>query len=157
MVRTEKTLHLNGVCQVVYLKACEEDRMEGTILVVDDNLFYGQLIAYTLSRRTSYRIQCIQTGFQALTVVKNIIPILFLLNYQLPDMTGIALYDQLHIMEGRTLIPALLLSADLPDQKLEEQLVARKIIGISKPCHMDHLLTTINTLVVKHSREPVRN
>lgn len=127
--------------------------MEETILVIDDNLFYGQLIAHTLSHNTSYRTRHVQTGSQALTVAKSITPILFLLDYELPDMNGIQLYDQLREIEGRAQVPAILLSANLPNRELEEQLAGRKMIGISKPCQVSLLLLTIELLVAKYSYE----
>ena len=128
--------------------------MEETILVIDDNLFYGQLIAYMVSRNTPYHTRCVQTGSQALTAAKSITPILFLLDYELPDMNGIELYDQLCEIEGRALVPAILLSANLPDRSLEEQLAGRKMIGISKPCQLSLLLLTIELLVAKYNYKP---
>ncbi len=127
--------------------------MEGIILVIDDNLFYSQLIAHALSRNTPYHTQCVQTGSQALAFAKSIVPILFLLDYQLPDTNGIALYDQLHKIDGRAVVPAILLSANLPDQELEEQLAGRQMIGISKPCQVSHLLLTIELLMMKYSQK----
>jgi CheY-like chemotaxis protein len=89
--------------------------MEGFILVVDDTPFYGKLIVSLLSSKTSYQIQLVEMGHDALNAATGIIPLLFLLDYRLPDMTGIELYDQLHKREGREMVPAIMVSADLSD------------------------------------------
>ncbi len=123
--------------------------MEQIILLVEDTPFYGALLLYFLSHQTPYETRLAQTGCQALTMSKEIVPLLFLLDYRLPDMTGIALYDQLHKGEGQELVPALLLSADLPNQRLEEQLTLRHIPGMSKPFKIDDLLLLIEQLIKK--------
>ena len=125
--------------------------MEGFILIVDDNPFYGKLIVYILSHQTPYQIQLVETGFHALNAAKKITPLLFLLDYQLPDMTGIELYDQLHKREGREMVPAIMVSANLPDQKLEKRLLARRMTGMSKPFDTRKLLLAIDLVIAKQS------
>jgi DNA-binding response OmpR family regulator len=128
---------------------CEEDGMEKIILVVEDTPFYGTLLVYVLSHQALYQTRLVQTGRQALLLAREIIPLLFLLDYRLPDMTGLALFDQLHRGAGQEMVPALLLSADLPNRELEAQLSFRKIRGMSKPFKTDDLLLTIEQLVRK--------
>ncbi|MBV9232279.1 MAG: response regulator [Chloroflexi bacterium] len=124
------------------------DDMEGIILVVDDDPLYGKLLASLLLRNTPHQVWVVQTGNQALKAAQEITPILLLLDYQLPDMTGIKLYDLLHEIAGQESVPAIMLSADLPNQELEELLLARKMIGMNKLFDPKHLLQAIDRAIV---------
>lgn len=126
--------------------------MESFILFVDDDSFYGKLIVSLLLHKTPYHIQLAETGFDALNTALEITPLLFLLDYRLPDMTGIELYDQLHKREGWEKVPAIMVSADLPDQKLEKHLLARGMTGMSKPFDTRNLLLTIDLVLAKHDK-----
>ena len=121
--------------------------MEQSILLVEDTPFYGLLVLAFLSRNGHYQTRWAQTGGQALLLAKESVPLLFLLDYRLPDMTGIALYDQLHKLDGRESVPALLLSADFPNKELEERLALRGIDGMSKVFTTEALLLSIERLI----------
>jgi len=62
-------------------------------------------------------------------------PDLLLLDYQLPDMTGLQLYDRLHAQKAFRHLPAILLSATLPHLELEK----RHLIGLYKPFRVAEL------------------
>lgn len=121
--------------------------MEQSILLIEDTPFYGLLVLAFLSRNGHYQTRWAQTGGQALLLAKESVPLLFLLDYRLPDMTGIALYDQLHTLDGRERVPALLLSADFPNKELEERLALRGIGGMSKVFTTEALLLSIERLI----------
>jgi CheY-like chemotaxis protein len=123
--------------------------MENAILVVEDDIFYGKLLVSILSYSTSYQIQLVQTGTQALNIAQEISPILLLLDYQLPDMTGIKLYDQFHKIAGQERVPAIMLSSELPNQELEEQLLAREMVGMNKIFRAEYLLEAIDKAVIR--------
>ena len=125
--------------------------MEDTILVVDDDPFYGNLLVSILSRNMLYQMRVVQTGSQALKVAQEITPILLLLDYQLPDMTGIKLYDQLHDIAGWELVPAIMLSSELPNQELEEQLLLRDMIGMNKLLNIEYFLQAIERAVTRRA------
>jgi CheY-like chemotaxis protein len=76
---------------------------------------------------------------QALQVARSIKPDLFILNYHLPEINGIELYDQLHMIKGLKHVPAIMVSVDLPEQEVEQ----RKIVGLKKPFEMNELLDAI--------------
>lgn len=124
--------------------------MEGTILFVEDHLFSARLTIHLLEQRMSYHLWWVQTGLEAERVTKTMNPVLFLLDYRLPDCTGLQLADRLHALAGRETIPILLLSADLPDEDLEDQLHVRQISGMRKPFVSEELVKTISWLVQSH-------
>jgi CheY-like chemotaxis protein len=94
-------------------------------------------------QETPYQAMLVADGFQAIKAVTNIRPSLFILDYQLPRMNGIELYDQLHSTRGLEHIPAMVISARLPRQEIEK----RKIIAMSKPLELDDFLNTIEKLL----------
>jgi CheY-like chemotaxis protein len=82
-------------------------------------------------------------GFQCLKAVTSIKPNLFILDYHLPSMNGIELYDQLHAKKELEHVPAVVISAQLPRKDIEK----RDIIGMNKPLELDELLHTIEGLL----------
>ncbi len=118
--------------------------MAGTILVVDDNAMFGALSVHVLTRGTPYNVRWVQTGKKALEANRETTFVLFILDYHLPDTTGLELADHLHQLPGRETIPTILLSAAYPCAELEAPLAIRNIAGMSKPFHPDLLLQLIN-------------
>lgn len=129
--------------------------MEQSILLVEDTPFYSRLIAYLLSQQGLYQSCWAQTGSQAVLFAEQRVRLLFLLDYRLPDMTGIVLYDQLHTLAKREMVLALLLSAEFPSRELEEQVARRNIGGMRKPFKADEFLLTVERLVKKQNRSPL--
>ncbi|HYL44138.1 MAG TPA: response regulator [Ktedonobacteraceae bacterium] len=114
-----------------------------TVLVVEDDTGIGNFLVQAILQETPYQAMLVADGFQALKAVTNIRPSLFILDYQLPRMNGIELYDQLHATRGLEHIPAMVISARLPRQEIEK----RQIIAMSKPLELDDFLNTIENLL----------
>ncbi|TMC16578.1 MAG: response regulator [Chloroflexi bacterium] len=121
--------------------------MTDTILLVEDSPFYGELLTAFLSRETSYHLWWVQTGHAALQVAEKIVPVLFLLDYRLPDIDGLTLSDRLHAIAGRETIPTLMLSSDLPDAELEARLATHNIVGLGKQSPLSTIRATLERLV----------
>lgn len=121
----------------------EEKSTVKTVLVVEDDTGIGTFLIQAIQQETHYQAMLVTDGFQALKAVANIKPGLFILDYQLPRMNGIELYDRLHAIPGMEDIPAIIVSARLPRSEIEK----RKIVGISKPLELDDFLQTIEHLL----------
>ena len=121
----------------------EEDTKAKMVLVVEDDVGIGNFLVQAILQETSHQAMLVTDGFQALKAVASIKPSLFILDYQLPRMNGIELYDQLHAMQGFESIPAIIVSARLPRQEIEK----RKVIPMSKPLELDDFLNTIDRLL----------
>ena len=120
-----------------------EDSTIKTVLVVEDDTGIGSFLVQAIQQETPFQAMLVTDGFQALKTVANIKPGLFILDYQLPRMNGIELYDQLHAIPGLEHIPAIIISARLPRQDIEK----RQIVGMSKPLELDDFLHTIEHLL----------
>ena len=117
--------------------------MQKTVLIVEDDDEIGRLLVLLLSQETPYQACLVHSAQEALWVVREVKPVLFLFDYYLPSMTGLQLYDQLHAQQEFAAIPAIIISANLPVKELEK----RHIIGLAKPFDLDSLLDTIERVV----------
>jgi len=117
----------------------QEKSQRPAILVVEDDAAIGAFLTELISQETPYQSVLVTDSWQALRVVQEVKPILFLLNYHLPGMHGLNLYDRLHAIKELEHVPAIIISAVLPKHELEQ----RKLIGINKPFDMDRLLDAI--------------
>ncbi|MDQ6662674.1 MAG: response regulator [Chloroflexota bacterium] len=114
-----------------------------TVLVVEDDAGIGTFLVQAILQETNHQAILVPDGLQALKTVASIKPSLFILDYQLPRMNGIELYDQLHTTSGLEEIPAIVISARLPKKDIDQ----RKILGMSKPLELDDFLQAIEKLL----------
>ena len=114
-----------------------------SILIVEDHVPIADIICQAVSLETSYQTLVVHDGFQALEMVEEIRPDLFILNYNLPGMNGIELYDRLHSIEELAHVPAVIMSANPPMQELEQ----RKLTAIKKPFVLSNVIETLVSLL----------
>jgi len=118
----------------------ETNDQEKVILVVEDDKRIGYLLIETIEEETPYRVMLVHDGFQALKTIRTIKPHLFLVDYMLPSMDGLELYDQIHEMEEFKYTPVLFMSATPPTRELQER---GGICCIKKPFNLDELLQAL--------------
>lgn len=118
------------------------DQMVKMIFVVEDDTEIGEVMIITIQELTPYRAVLFPDGFQLLKAVRTLTPHLFVLDYLLPAMNGIELYDRLQEIPELQQIPVLMMSASLPKGELEE----RKIVPLHKPFDINELLEKISEL-----------
>lgn len=118
----------------------ETSNQEKVILVVEDDKRIGYLLTETIEEETPYRVMVAPDAFQALNIIRKMKPHLFLVDYMLPSMDGIELYDQLHAAEEFKHIPVLFMSATPPTKALQER---GDICCIKKPFNLEELLQAI--------------
>ena len=71
------------------------------ILLVEDDTANATCITQIISQETPYHVFLATNSCRALEVVKHLKPQLFILDYRLPGMDGIKLYDQLHAITAQ--------------------------------------------------------
>ena len=116
-----------------------------TILLVEDGPSIGAFLVEAIAQETPYRAIVASDSKNALQLVRHNNPDLFVLDYGLPGMNGIELYDHLHLRQEFASIPAILITADrhLPQGQIRQ----RHLITFMKPFELDSFLTTIETLL----------
>lgn len=125
------------------LEAGEHSNVK-TILLVEDDVNIGEVLVQAIAQETPYMVLLVSDGFEALNMARGIKPHLMILDYQLPRMNGIELYDHLHTMPALADVPAIMMSARLPEKELGK----RNILGMNKPIDLDEFLQAIDTLLL---------
>ena len=114
-----------------------------TILVIEDDDSIGAFLVEALAQETQYKALLVTDGFQALQIVDKVQPCLFITDYRLPLMNGLELYDLLKAKQTLKDTPAILMSAQLPEQEVQK----RNMVGLNKPFELDDLLDTVERLL----------
>ena len=119
------------------------------ILLVEDDPANAQLFLHILAHETSYRVFWAINGLAALHFTRHVRPGLFLLDYYLPDMNGIVLYDRLHVRKELEAVPALIIGAYL--EAAGEDIKQRGLRVLEKPFDLDEFLSTIDSILAPSS------
>ena len=114
------------------------------IFVVDDEVDIGMLVVQLLQEEMGYHALHHTTGNQAIEACRTQTPHLFILDYGLPDMTGLELHDQLHTFDHLSNVPTLLISARKPPL---QELRQRKVSFMAKPFDLTRLQQTISQML----------
>jgi len=124
-----------------------------TILIVEDDednrLIYNEM----LSMLHRYHIQLAGNSVEALHFVEHIKPDLCILDYRLPHMNGLQLYDHLHTLPGLEHMPTIFISAASSEQ-LKQDIESRKLIYLEKPFDLDDFLHIIEQVLSNHEATP---
>lgn len=122
------------------LVAAPGARKQVSVLVVEDNKSIQELLSLFLRAMGNYSVISAASGAEALEKLALFHPDLVLLDYHLPDMTGLQLYDHLHARAESSPPPILLMSAGLRNNPaLSIELAARSLSGLQKPFHLREL------------------
>lgn len=114
---------------------------ENLIVIVENDPFIGEMLIQVLSQEMNASAILLITGAQTLQFTQVVRPALFLIDYSLPDMDGITLYDNLRISAELWDVPIILLTTNRA--QLEDAIAARQLIALSKPFELDELIATI--------------
>src|SRR5712692_8349658 len=84
---------------------------EKTVLIVDDDRDVGELLRSIIVDQTNYRVVWIAESDLALEAAPHLKPSLILLDYMMPTMDGLKLYDHLQNTKNMRGVPVVLISA----------------------------------------------
>src|SRR5215469_17080729 len=114
-----------------------------TVMIIEDDMHIGAFLVEAITQETPYHATLVGNGAEALKTLEDLKPSLLILDYHLPGINGLDLYDQIHVMPEMTQVPAIMMSATLPRRELEQ----RTIVGIRKPFELDDFLQTVTDLL----------
>jgi DNA-binding response OmpR family regulator len=114
-----------------------------TIVIVEDDESVGEFLLRVIQNETPYQAALASHGFEALTMVQTLKPNLLILDYDLPDMNGLELYDKIHAIKAMESLPALVVTA----QSVYKEVKARRIPLLKKPFELTDLLQEIERLL----------
>ena len=110
-----------------------------TILIVEDDANIAQFLQQLIEEETPYNTIVIDNGRVALEQAPQILPCLLLLDYRLPGINGLELYDRLQDYPALRSVPAVMMSATLPVKDLEQ----RGIFPLRKPMDIGGVIRMI--------------
>ncbi len=113
------------------------------IFIVEDDEEIGRLLLQIIEQETDHKAIHHVNARDALNALTRTAPHLLLLDYSLPDMNGLELFDWLQSFGHLKYIPAILMSARNPPL---EEIRRRGIIYLRKPFAVTELLATIKKL-----------
>jgi CheY-like chemotaxis protein len=131
-----------------------QGQQEKTILIVEDDEDLGALILEALQQESfytgiHYRTLLAIDGIEALGIIEETFPDLFLLDYYLPRINGLDLYDRMHAIETLSQVPTIFMSANPPLNELRK----RNLLSIRKPFNLRELLDTIEQVLAEEKKE----
>ena len=134
--------------------ATHRDHPLKTILAVDDDQRMRDLLGRILTEEDGYRLLLADSGEAALCLVAaaDAAPDLFLLDYSMPGMDGLELFDRLHRQPRLAHIPGIVVSAYPPP---DEELERRGLVGVPKPYDLGSLISTIEDVLITAHKTPV--
>jgi DNA-binding response OmpR family regulator len=110
------------------------------ILVVEDDQDIGESLVDAIAQETPYRPFLATSARQAFMFASILKPNLLLLDYKLPDINGIELFDRLRANKDLADIPTLIVSGNIPYWEAKK----RELSYLPKPFRLDELITAIN-------------
>ena len=113
------------------------------ICIVEDETDIIAFLVQVITQETPHAVAAVTNGREALKVAKAVHPHLFILDYLLPGMNGLDLYNQLHVREEVADTPTIMYSTILPTKEVQK----RQITALCKPFDLDELLSTIDALL----------
>jgi DNA-binding response OmpR family regulator len=113
------------------------------IMLVEDDEEHASMLYQVLAQEERYRVYYTTDGQTAWNFLQYFKPHLLLLDYRLPRIDGLELYDRIRADKELYDLPVLMVSAALPAQAVEQ----RGIASLEKPFEMDELLSTIDNLI----------
>ena len=115
-----------------------------TVFIVEDDEAIGDLLVQAIEQETSYHAVLASDGFQALKMLRTVKPDLILLDYSLPGMNGLELYDTIHTVKALKHLPVLIVSAETV--RIPKEIKARQLSQLQKPFELTSLLQAIERL-----------
>lgn len=125
--------------QGVIPPAASHIRHNSLILIVEDDAAIADFLQQLIDEETPYSSMVVSDSLQALEKVQQISPCLFLLDYRLPGLNGVELYDRLQTIEETQGVPAIMMSATLPTKELQK----RGIYSLRKPMDIGNVIRMI--------------
>ena len=121
------------------------------ILIAEDECDIRDLITYTL-RFANYEVVAVSNGEEAVTMARQEVPDLILMDVRMPLLTGydacVAIKAELNLKD----IPIIFLSAKGQDSEIQAGLQAGAVEYLLKPFSPDQLIARIQTILAQHGK-----
>ena len=123
-----------------------------SILIVEDDENVGEFLQQIIDELTPYQTTVVNDGVDALERARQIQPCLLLLDYKLPGLNGLEIYDRLQSMEETRGVPTIMMSASLPVEELQR----RGIYQLRKPMDIGNVIRMITHALATYEERRLR-
>ena len=120
--------------------------MEKSILVIDDELEFSELLQFRLRDR-GYRLFSAANGMQALNQARQHLPDLILMDLLLPDLDGLSLCDILRRQPSTRNTPIIVISALSSEVTRASAKTAQACAYFTKPLDFDGLKARLEDVI----------
>ena len=132
--------------------AAAQTLRSATILIVEDDEDIGEFLQQVINEETPYHTTVVHDGPRALEKAQQIHPCLLLLDYRLPGMDGLEVYDRLQSIDETRGVPAIMMSAILPVEELKR----RGIYQLRKPMDLGNVIRMITHALATFEEQSLR-
>jgi DNA-binding NtrC family response regulator len=115
------------------------------IFIVEDDEAVGALLVQAIEQEMSYQAVLASDGFQALKLLRTVKADVLLLDYDIPDLNGLELYDTIHAIKALERLPVLIISAEAA--RIQKEVRARHLPQLKKPFELTQLFEAIERLL----------
>ena len=123
-----------------------------SILIVEDDENVGEFLQQAINEYTPYQTTIVHDGFDALERARQIQPCLLLLDYKLPRLNGLEIYDRFQNLEETRGVPTIMMSALLPVEELQR----RGIYQLRKPMDTGNVIRMITHAMATYEERRLR-
>lgn len=109
------------------------------VLVVEDDASNSQMIQLAIEQETPFQVLVAATGAEALQSLEKTRPDLILLDYMLPDLNGLQVYERMRTIPSLKAVPVVFLTANLHKAALE----TAHLPLLEKPFDLDTFFETL--------------
>lgn len=113
------------------------------ILLIEDDEAIGEMLTECIESESSFRVMSLSSGeevIQHLQEIREASPFLFIIDYLLPGMNGLQLFDHLQSLESFEQVPAIMITAATMSEDIQAALSDRSLALLTKPFELSDLL-----------------
>jgi DNA-binding response OmpR family regulator len=119
--------------------------LRNLILLVEDDQSTASLLIQIITQETTYQVAHASDGKTAWKFLQQVKPQLVILDYRLPYIDGLKLYERMRADKELYDVPVLLLSAALPTHEIEQHGITH---FLRKPFDLEALLEMLHALIL---------
>ncbi len=113
------------------------------ILLIEDDEATSEMLTECIESESSFRVKSLSSAedaLQHLQEIKEAVPFLFIIDYLLPGMNGLQLFDHLRSLETFKPVPVIMITATIMNENIQIALHDRSVTLLTKPFELADLL-----------------
>ena len=130
--------------------------MSINVMLVEDDIDLRKIITYNLSKE-NINTSCIDDGDDLMYALESFSPDLIILDWMLPNISGLELLKQIKSSKNTKAIPVIMLTALFEEQKKLKAFKFGADDYVSKPFSVKELIARIKVIIKRYDEKKVSN